>query len=268
MHPGAYDDLRYAKQERLLALLLEEHNGAGLSQILTEFERQLSSGRDKAADAFGTVYGNTIYHLPFDAAMLSWICRLKTREFLLQHLPVGCDQIIELGAGYGASLLHLWLGSAVQNILFTAVDPSAPACRMARRLAALAPIRFEAVNGFLESIDLRTIIRGDRVFVFTCNAAAAVRHLPKAFFDSLLAHPGVIAGAHIEPGSWQLDSSSPINHAAQQYALKRGRNENIYSLAKRAAWDGLIKITQFVENDHSTHALAPHSMIAWTRIER
>jgi hypothetical protein len=260
-----YDDLRYAKQERLLARLLEEHNGAGLSQILTELERQLSSGRDKAADAFGTVYGNTVYHLPFDAATLSWICRLRTREFLLQHVPVGCDQIIELGAGYGATLFHLWLGSGLQNILFTAVEPSAPACRMARRLATLAPIRFEAVDGSLESIDIGTVIRGDRVFIFTCNAAVLVHQLPKTFFASLIAHSGVSAGAHVEPGSWQLDSSSPINHAAQQYALERGRNENIYSLARRAAWDGLIKITQFIENDHSTHALAPHSMIAWTR---
>jgi len=256
-------DARYTAEEVALERLISL--GGGLSQVLTTFERQSSPGRDETADKFGYVLGNETYKLPsLDAATLLWLGRLITREFLLRHIPSDCDQIIEIGAGYGPILFHLWLGGAPRTAEYCCLEPSQVARHMARRLASLAPIRFTDDTVDLADLNIRSAIRGRKVFVYTCGAAVAVQRLPEDIFDRLTDDPRIVGGAHIEPGAWQIGDATPANLAARDYLLAYGRNENFFLLLKRAEREGILRIDEFTENAWY-HALAPFSLVAWSR---
>jgi hypothetical protein len=113
-----------------------------LAHALTKFERESAPGRDEAADAFGYVLGGETFNLrSLDSAMLFWLGRLITREFLLRHIPADCDQIIEIGGGRGTNLFHLWLAGAPPNAEYCCLEPAEEARQKARHFASLASLR-------------------------------------------------------------------------------------------------------------------------------
>jgi hypothetical protein len=237
-----------------------------LAHALTKFERESAPGRDEAADAFGYVLGGETFNLrSLDSAMLFWLGRLITREFLLRHIPADCDQIIEIGGGRGTNLFHLWLAGAPPNAEYCCLEPAEEARQKARHFASLASLRFTDGPIDLAELDLRPFLRGKRAFVFTCSVAVVVQPLPDDIFRRLTCDKAIVGGAHIEPGAWQIAEPTTENLAQREYVRRYKRNENFFPLLKRAEQEGIIRITEFVE-DAWGDGLAPHSLIAWTPV--
>jgi hypothetical protein len=185
---------------------------------------------------------------------------------VIGSIPPDCDQIIELGGGWGSNLFHLWLGGGPADAEYVSLEPSGPGRQLSKKLAALAPgFRFATGDFDVYHMDLRGIATGRKVFVFSCYTLAMVRQLAADFFARLLAPPAICAGIHVEPGAWQWRGSSLINSRSRDYAHKHERNENFFAILERAHADGILQLDEVLPNNHAPNPLEPLSVIRWTR---
>lgn len=246
---------------------LVESGEIALARVLAMLERETSAAGGEDLARSGHVFSDSIHYIPaFSASITNQIHRLLARDRLLEVIPADCDQIVELGGGWGSNLFHLWLSGAPKDAEYVSLEPSGVGRDLSERLSGLAPrMRFKA--GYLDilNMDIAPIITGKKVFIFSCYTIALVPWLPANFFANLLAQPAIFGGCHIEPGAWQYRPQSKVNSRSRDYSLKHGRNGNLFSALEQAQAEGMLRIDEILPNYYAVNPLEPLSFINWTR---
>jgi hypothetical protein len=260
-----YNDI-FRDHARISARLI----GSGekrLARVLAMLERETSALSGEDLTRYGHVIGDNIHYLgAVTASITSSLHRLFVREQLIRSIPEDCDQIIELGGGWGPNLFHLWLWGGPRNAEYVSLELSDVGRGLSEMLSRLAPeMRFRSGHADLLRIDLSGVATGRKVHVLSCYSLALVRELSDDFFSRVLASPGICGGVHVEPGAWQVRPASVVNSRAREYALRHGRNENLFRLLGQAHSDRILHVDQFVPNNHAANPLEPLSLVEWSR---
>lgn len=270
--PETYSKIYVDYARYLDEIITAEGRGLSLGRASNLLQRRIFSVvaqacAGDATDQLGYVFSDYYHHIPaISRSMLGFVNRMLAAEVLCGALPSGCDQIVELGSGWGANLLYLWLFGG-PRCEYLALEGSEIGRNMSDRLAALEPsLRFRSSSADVYNFESR-LITGSRALLFTVDVFNLLDNLPNDLFDRLVGAEGVVSGLHIECMSWQMrsDLGNELDHRSRDYVQQHGRNENFHQLIMDAQARGLIEITQIRHNNHAMNSLMPYSIIEWKR---
>jgi hypothetical protein len=263
---SSYDEIFKGVQDAAKRLIAGGETD--LARVVGGIERDGLPETDVTFTRYGHVIGDQIHRITtISPLVMTSLHRLLIKDWLIRSIPADCDQIIELGGGWGSNLFHLWLGGGPQAE-YISLEPSRVGREISETLAALAPkMRFRALDVDIVDMDFATYATGRKVFVLSCYTLALVRELPGDIFRRLLQPAGVIGGVLVEPGAWQAQPTSAINDRARAYANRHGRNENMFQLLESAHAERILRVTDVMPNYHAPNPAEPLSVIRWARSE-
>lgn len=183
---------------------------------------------------------------------------------LIEHMAPETDAVIELGAGWGCNLFHLWLrgGPDADYHALELAESGVRTCELIARSAAAAP-RIAAAPFDFYHADVSSIAgRYRRPLVFTCAALDKVDPLPGRLIEALLELAPQLTVVHMEFLSWQFSLEQGVREDdAIDHVESSGLNRNLLPMLREAERAGRIVIEEAIPN-----LLGPHvSYLRWSK---
>lgn len=153
------------------------------------------------------------------------------------------DCIVELGSGYGKTLIELYYNGAPKTLKYIGAELTDSGCETMRKLFALMPdgIMEARKFDFLDP-DFSFLRPYKRVFFFTVYAIQQVQQIPMRLIEAMSAAAETVKTVHIEPFGFQLEpglGAETIIHA--EFIRNKGWNLNLGPTLVQAQRDGTIR---------------------------
>jgi hypothetical protein len=136
------------------------------------------------------------------------LARMMVADIVAEACDGATQRIVELGSGWGANLFFLRAGAARPETRFVAFEYTAAGREVTQLLAAMDPAMKLSVLPFdYFNPDFSALSAPLPTVVFSNHSIEQITVLGRAFFEHLLALPGLQRVVHIEPVGWQLRQS-------------------------------------------------------------
>ncbi len=155
------------------------------------------------------------------------LARSAVADTVIEHAGE-VDAIVELGAGWGLNLFHIWLrgGPDVDYHCLELTDRGVETCRRISGVVNRGP-RIYASRFDFHAPQFRSLMQGyRRVLVLTSSAIDKVEILPEQFIDGLLEIAPQVDVMSFEFVDWQLNDGAdlPVEVAWEFRKAKLNRN--------------------------------------------
>lgn len=205
---------------------------------------------------------------------------LMARRMTADVVAGVCDErtrrIVELGSGWGANLFQLWSGCGPRDAAYVAFEYTDTGRQVTQMLAALDPAMKLSVHPFdYFHPDFSPLSSAMPTVAFSNHSIEQITKLGDAFFDSLLAVPGLQRVVHIEPVGWQLrggaeDLLSRILPPTISWRLdfrrrarRHGYNTDLVPLLRTLERNNRIVIDLVLPDHIGANPLNPGTVIVW-----
>lgn len=169
------------------------------------------------------------------------LCGFDKQEGLLDFCH-GVDAVAELGSGYGAQLLKLYLAGGPRGAAYLAAESSAAGRGLCERLGALEPgLRLSVVDFNFHRPDLSFLEGQRRILLFTSWAIHMCDAFAADFFERVAALEAEVTMVFFEPIGFQIP---PLNALSEQQMrfLDRRYNLSFIDVLGDAERRGLVEI--------------------------
>ena len=140
-----------------------------------------------------------------EAVLYPLMARWMTADIVAGVCDERTRRIVELGSGWGANLFQLRSGGAPRDAEYVALEYTEAGRQVTQMLAVLDPGMKLSVHPFdYFHPDFSPLSSAMPTVAFSNHSIEQITKLGSAFFDSLLAVPGLQRVVHIEPVGWQL----------------------------------------------------------------
>jgi hypothetical protein len=220
-------EARWSKTREAISAVLDSGE-TDLSRLLYEVGGRKQIVGRQIYHAFGLKLGQT-------SLALRRVPRGFIADTLLDHAE-GADAIVELGAGWGCNLFHLWVRGG-PRIPFHALEPTEAgrACCMAVAGRFPGPdVRAQAYDFLTPALAPLQDVR--RVLVFTAHAVDKVHELPALAIEQIRTCAPQVTVLHFEAINHQLDAS--------EEAARDSMNGNLLPLLREAEGQGRLRIDE------------------------
>ncbi|HEY7689603.1 MAG TPA: hypothetical protein VH835_12965 [Dongiaceae bacterium] len=211
-----------------------------------------------------------------EASLYPMMARAMTADVVAEACDEQTRRIVELGSGWGANLFQLRSGGAPRDAEFVALEYTEAGREVTQMLAALDPAMKLSVRPFdYFRPDFSTLSPPLPTVVFSNHSIEQITRLGGAFFDALLAVPGLQRVVHIEPVGWQLrggaeDLLSRVLPPTFSWRLdfrRRARrhryNTDLIPLLRSLERDKRIVIGSILPDHIGANPLNPGTVIVW-----
>jgi hypothetical protein len=182
-------------------------------------------------------------------------------DALCQWLPV--TSLVELGAGYGATILRLAADGRLRDVRLYAAEYTRSGLDLMGQLANAAGVDLKVGHCDLDSDSISELSIPSHSILFTCMAAHYIPQLQDRFVEGLRRlEPKVVV--HFEPCYEHCDPSTMTGAMRRRYIEVNDYNRNLLSLLHRHESMGSIRILEERAAVIGVNPLLPISVIAWS----
>lgn len=246
---------------------IEEQIAAGERDLSRIVHRSFASmvGRMPARDTPRILFGR---EAPAPYLTAFRITREWIADTVAEHARrIDADAIVEAGSGWGHNLFLTWLrgGPDVAYHAFEYTEAGRETTLRLGQAAAVGPC-IEAHPFDYYTPDFSVIAgRVRRPLVFTSHSIEQIGTLPQGFIDELLRLAPQVTVLHFEPVGWQFAPDDPFGLEVKAHCLRKGYNENLWSLLNANAAAGSLTIDETMANVMAPKPINSTSLIRWSK---
>jgi len=174
--------------------------------------------------------------------------------------------VIDLGAGWGRTLLDVWLRGGPRDAPYFALEFTAAGQQCAAALGALEP-GLDLRTGFFDFTrpDYSILPRDlSHAVIVTVSSVHQVPLLEEAAYREILGVAPEIDCLHFEQLGWQMDSADP-DDPARAYAIKNDYNRNFWPILSSLEKSGDIEFVAVETDLVGLRSDYPLSLVHWRR---
>lgn len=172
------------------------------------------------------------------------------------------NDLVELGAGYGAVLLHMAKAEVFSAVRFHAGEYTPSGVELLRDIANSEQIKVNAGLCDFSSIPLTNFKIPYDAVIYTSLSLLCLPCVPESFMDQLIdLRPKRVF--HFEPIFEHCSESSLLGLMRRRYFEMNNYNLNLYSLLHEYEKRGLIYIDNIIPAAYGANPLLSSSVISW-----
>lgn len=158
------------------------------------------------------------------------------------------DCVVELGAGYGQTLLEIFYNGGPRKIRYIGTELTDSGCQAMRKLFSMVPdVQWEVHQVDLLEPDFSFLAPYRRVLFFTVYAIQQVTEIPMKLLEDMATSAEYVKAVHLEPFGFQLEPNlGPMTAQYAKNITERGWNINLGPLLVKAHDAGTIKCSHLL----------------------
>jgi hypothetical protein len=211
-------------------------------------------------------FGSTV-RLPRAAAFCGYEAVIA--ESVIAACRDDTDAVIELGAGWGRSLLSVWIRGGPRNAVYAGLEYTAAGIECIRRLGMLEP-HLKLVTA---PFDFHLPVFPDlgkirHAVVFTVYALHQLTGVEKSAYRALLDAAPQMDMLHFEPIGFQMGQAGGLDQRSRAHALKNGYNLDMWDVIENVRASGDIEV---IAAEHDLFGYVDHypmSLVHWRKTGR